>query len=289
MNIKQNRVRVLREPVIGRVMNMRLTAFFKLIKFEIEKYKFNYVKTIIANFSLFPFRQAIHFPLVIYNSIELKIRRSKIILETPARFGVITIGRNIDYFISSKNPSLLFMLNASFTVGGNIKISSGVTFRIDGGDLYIGKNCAIGANCKILCNNNISIGEHSIFAYGHILCDTDYHFIEYEGKIKNCNGSIRIGKYVWAGNNSSIAKGSILPDYSVISNKTYVNKDFSNFNDGILVAGTPGKVIKVGLKRVLSLKLEVKLKEYFKSDKSDVEYNMTREELEIHDNSFKKS
>lgn len=119
----------------------------KKLKNWISKYQFNYYKTLVANFRLFPFQQAVHLPLVIYNKTELKLSRSRIQLNVPARFGLIMWGNNYDLFSSRKSPSLLAMINGLLIINGPIFINSGTVFRIFG-QVTFGEHVGIGGGVK---------------------------------------------------------------------------------------------------------------------------------------------
>lgn len=259
---------------------MKIIAILKKIKHKLRKYQFNYYKTIIANFKLFPFKQAIHFPLVIYTKTELKLSKSKIILNTTPKFATIKWGRNQDLFVPSGSHSLLLMINGQIFIDGPVRISPGCVFRIFGGKVYLGKFIEFGGNCKLLCNNKLVIGEECRFAFGNIICDTNYHYISNNGTILNCHGEVIIGKSVWIANNCSIVKGAIIPDYAVVSNKSYVNKDLSGALNGALIAGTPAKILKENCKQVRSPKLEQKINNYFNIHKDTETYIISKNDTD---------
>ena len=63
-------------------------TILKNIKRKISLCRFFYYKTLIANFKLLPFKQAIHLPLVIYSPIQLKLNKAHIRLNVPARLAL---------------------------------------------------------------------------------------------------------------------------------------------------------------------------------------------------------
>lgn len=233
----------------------------------LDIYNFHLLKTIYVNFRLFPIQQAIHLPFVIYNRTQIKISKSKINLEIPAKFGIIKWGFQNDWQVSKYSPSLLMMVNGEINILENIIIAPGVTIRIHEGNLTFGKNNFVGGQCKLLCNNNIKIGDNCMFAFGSIVADSDFHYIIHDGKIKNCNGEIIIGSGCWVGNNTTIMRGCILPDNTIVGSKSYVNKNFDGIEPYSILVGTPAKLIKTGYKKVPS-ELEGILREYFKKSKN---------------------
>ena len=259
---------------------MGIIKLLKGIKSNIERYRFNYYKTVVANFKLLPISQAIHFPLIIYGKIELKLCNSSIILKTPSKFGLIRWGINQDLFVPSKCHSMLLIINGKLIINGAIRVSPGCVFRIINGEVIFGKYNSLGGGSTLLCNNQIYIGDYSRFGFGTILCDTNFHYINHDGIISNCHGRVRIGKSIFVGNNSSIVKGAVLPDYAIVSSKSYVNKDFSEYQDGALIAGSPAKVLKSGFKRISSPLLEQKIKKFFDSHKEDEVYILSSDDID---------
>ena len=215
-------------------------TILKNIKRKISLCRFFYYKTLIANFKLLPFKQAIHLPLVIYSPIQLKLNKAHIRLNVPARFGLIKWGLNQDLFLPTKTPSMLSIINGHIIINGPLIISPGVVFRICGVAEF-GKHIGIGGGCKILINNKLVIGSKVRLAFGSIICDSDFHYLYNNGIIHRKDGKVVIGNSVWIGNNCSIVKNAVIPDNAVVSSKSFVNKNFGNYTSGILLAGTPAK------------------------------------------------
>lgn len=88
--------------------------------------------------------------------------------------------------------------------------------------LEIGKNCAISWGCQFL--------------------DEDFHDITNEGKSKFSQPKNIIKDKVWIGSRTSIYKGTIIPQGSVIAANSVVKGIFKEENT--LIAGSPSKVIK---------------------------------------------
>lgn len=244
-----------------------------------QNYYFNFFKTLYVNFKLIKFRDAIYLPLVIYGKCDLKLSRSKIILNCKPRFGLIKWGLNQDLFVPSSSPSLLMMINATLYINGYIRFSPGYVLRMSGGIAYLGKNIEFGGGGKLLINSKLSIGDDCRFAFNNIICDTNYHYIVHDNKVYNNNGEIKIGKSVWVGNNCSIVKGSIIPDYSIVGAKSYVNKDFSKGGTGLLLIGNPAMIKNFGFRQIRSPKIERNIREYFIQSPQESIYNITNEEI----------
>ena len=262
-----------------------IIKYLKALKNNISKYRFCYYKTLLANFKLLPFKQAIHLPLVIYGPTQLVLSRAKIKLNVKPRFGLIKWGYNQDFFVPTKMPSMLFMINGLLIINGPVRVSAGCTFRVSG-KVNLGKCCRIGGNCKILCNNYVEIGGYSAMAFGSIVCDTNFHYIQYQNSVANCSGSVIIGNLVFIGNNASIVKGAKIPQRAIVSSKSFVNKDFSAAPNGALIAGSPAKVLRDGYYRIFSPNLEKKMLNYFKDNPDMQVYQMTDNDIDIPDDIY---
>lgn len=130
----------------------------------------------------------------------------------------------------------------------------------------------MGGGGKILINNDLYIGNQTRFAFGSIICDTNFHYICDQGIIHRKDGKVIIGNSVWIGNNCSIVKNAVIPDHAVVSNKSLVNKDFSTYRKAVLLAGSPAKVIKEHCSHIRSSKLEKEIDEFFKDNKEKTLY-----------------
>lgn len=264
---------------------MTLISLLKNIKHRTLKYRFCVFKTIITNFRLLSFKEAIHFPLVIYGPTQLVLSRAKIKLNVKPRFGLIKWGYNQDFFVPTKMPSMLFMINGLLIINGPVRVSAGCTFRVSG-KVNLGKCCRIGGNCKILCNNYVEIGDYSAMAFGSIVCDTNFHYIQYQNSVADCNGSVIIGNLVFIGNNASIVKGAKIPQRAIVSSKSFVNKDFSAAPNGALIAGSPAKILRDGYYRIFSPKLENKIQNYFKDNHDKQVYQISDKDIDIADDIY---
>ena len=86
------------------------------------------------------------------------------------------------------------------------------------------------------------------------IIDTSFHYIQSIGEqpieIAPLTKEIIIGDYVWIGNRTTISKGAVIPDESIIASNSLVNKDLSENGSHCLFAGMPVKVVKRSVGRV---------------------------------------
>lgn len=248
-----------------------------------RKYHFHVYKTLIANFRLLPFKTAIHLPIVIYGKTQLVLNNSSVKFLCCPRFGTVRFAKNNEYFYPAMTPSLLFMINGTMIIEGSVQFSSGCSLRIDNGVLQLGERVSFSGGCKVLCNNRIFIGRYSQFAFDCVCCDTNFHYLmQKNGVVKNCLGTVHVGSKCWIGNSTTLMRDARLPDNTTVASKSFVNKDFESSGDGgILIAGSPGKVLRQGAFRIFPAEKEKEIRTFFreKQDMNEMRVSETDKKL----------
>lgn len=112
-------------------------------------------------------------------------------------------------------------------VGKNAELSIGNTF--------------INREVKIICNENIKIGDGCIIAMGTVIRDNDGGNHQILSPEYTNAKPVKIGNHVWLGENSMVLKGVTIGDGAVVAASSVVTKDVP---PRCLVAGTPAKVIR---------------------------------------------
>lgn len=110
---------------------------------------------------------------------------------------------------------------------------------------YIGENLSCGG-CMILFseNANITIGADCMFSDNIKIWNSDggHTILDKEGKCINHSRDISIGNHVWIGMDSTISKGAVIKDGSIVGQKTLVTGKFKESN--VILAGVPAQIIK---------------------------------------------
>lgn len=264
---------------------MNLAEFLKKIKNPINRKKldnlygigrlekrlftnwFNPFATIYCNFRSFPFNQAIRLPMWIYGRPRFYSLSGNMVITGVIKSGVIRFNQ-----VKYGAPCNMSTNSEIYNLGtiifkGKCEIGTGNKFVLSYGQvLTLGNNCVIMDRCSIAVHDGIKIGDNSTIAHNCQIMDTNFHFIAdlNTNTISPRTKSISIGSGCWICNSSSVMPGACLPDYAIVGSNSLVNKDFSNFKNGCIIAGCPAKLIKENFVRVFNSDVEHDIWRYYK-------------------------
>lgn len=115
--------------------------------------------------------------------------------------------------IHSEKKSKVFL-------GKRFILHSGSRIRVrKSATLKIGDNVSFNYNCLIVCHNNITIGNGTIFGPSVYIYDHDHKYNKYKGKIERkifISDPIVIGNNCWIGANVTILRGTVLGDNCIV-------------------------------------------------------------------------
>lgn len=202
------------------------------------------IPTIYFNLKYLPFHQAIKLPIILYKPHFHNLGGKIIIDGTSVTTGMITLGfQRIKLYPNSgftyENFGGAIIFKGRTDIGNCSSLSIG---RL--GKLEIGTNFRANTSLKLVCYNNVKIGNNVRFGWDCILMDTDLHLLTYVDKCHNPismskgYGPIIIGDEVWIGSNTSILKNTKVPDRCVVGSKSLVtgHSQMSSYN---LYCGIP--------------------------------------------------
>lgn len=217
---------------------------------KIIKYLMLMPKTILFNFKVFPFKIAIKLPVLISSKVETPdLYKDCIIINSDISRFMIKINVNdgsngincgnteSGYFSIKKEGRVIFNGKANF--------ATGISIRVDRGNLTFGKNFTANRNCFFSCTENIKIGNDVLVGWNVNIRDTDGHPIFNLDNTKtmiNENKPVEIGNHVWVGANVDILKGVVIPDDCIIGYNSCVTKKFTDNN--CVIGGYPSKIIQ---------------------------------------------
>lgn len=238
-----------------------------IIRILKEIYRINLWKTIIFNVSNFPFMTATRLPIVFYGKCQTISGGGDIMLNVKPRYGILKIGDNNSwtYGIKRKPTEVTYIcINGTLKINGdNISILNGCKVYIKKkACLSLSKDIIISSRTKIHCANYIEIGSHVWVSWENQIFDTNMHYIDENGIVRNNKGTVKIDDNCWIGNRCTLQKGTNLPKYTIVAQSSIVNKDFTDSPSGT-IAGMPAKLIKEGTRKIFDSQLENKLDNWF--------------------------
>lgn len=206
--------------------------------------KFINLKTIRFNLKYLPLKHALLFPVLISKNVCLKKASGKIHFNCPIRFGLIQIGYGNVGIFDKKMSRTIWEVYGNVIFGGNAIIGHGSKIVVGlEGSLIIGENFKMTAESAIIAYKKIQFGNDCLLSWEIQIMDTDFHKIKNEsGEIINNPQPIIIGNHVWIGSRSTILKGAIIPDNTIIGVNSLVNKELPEGN--CIYAGSPAKCVK---------------------------------------------
>lgn len=239
---------------------------YKHLKFYLQS---NWLKTLCFNFRMFPFKRAIHFPVIFYGKCYVYCgKEAKVNLPDKVSTGMLLIGNSNSYTMGIPNTR---PEHSYFYIDGTLTMKGSRVFIGNGSHVYIKKNAELtlgertylSNRTKVHCASQISIGQGTRVSWECQLFDTNMHYcIDEFGGVKNCKGNIVIGNWCWIGNRCTIQKGTVLNDRSIVASNSLLNKNYSSVENGTF-AGMPAKCIKTGLRRIFTSAFSSDLDSFF--------------------------
>lgn len=252
--------------------------------FDIVRHS-NWWKTIVTNFKVLPFRQAIHLPIVFFGNCELLLNKNSIEIQQPEenlKFGMIRIGNlwsNLHGWNTQTKKTRLEVRGKLVFKGASFIGNGSLIYVDNNAKLTLGHRSFFTADVKIACYKEIYIDDFTRIAWESQIFDTNFHYIaDEQGVVRGKCKGIHIGKYCWIGNRVSVMRGSKLSDWTTIGSNSLVSKDISDVENGTF-AGTPVKLLKTGQKRVFNWQSELRLNDFF-AEYPDGEITLKQEEIE---------
>ena len=164
--------------------------------------------------------------------------------------GPVCLGNN-----STVNYMHIFMKKkCQVVIGDNTMQEARIYFDKENAIVSIGNRCFIGYS-KIVCSENVTIGDDVLISWGCTIVDHNSHSIYWDercddvinwihGKKNWSNVNIKpvkIGNKVWIGFNSIILKGVNIGEGAIVGAGSVVTKDIPPYT---IVAGNPAKIIR---------------------------------------------
>lgn len=228
--------------------------------------KSNIIKTIVFNFKMLPWRQAVRLPVLFYGRVKFRSLKGCVSLKGGISVGMIKIG--VNQYVDTGVPETIWTIDGRMAFNGPMKMARGSYIHVaKNAMLSIGSaGTFFGSNVRIFCWNKITFGNCVRLTWDCQLYDTSFHYIESldpTKEIKPLTKPIAIGDRVWIGNRTTVSKGAVIPSDTIVASNSLVNKDFSDMGPYCMLAGMPAEIKSKGIKRIFDSKRQAQLDKQF--------------------------
>lgn len=246
-----------------------MSLLIRTIKFYRQLKKLNIIKTLMFNFKVLPFKQAIKLPFFLYGKVFLHNLSGEVSIDGDIRNGMIRIGYKwVDMWPASFLPSQL-QVKGRLIFEGQAILSGGVNINVQSkeGTLTIGNQVIIGGGSVCKCLKSIWIGDWTRITGNCTIMDCNMHFVKNidTGIVANYKAPIYIGESCWINAGSIVSKGAVIPDYSITARNAYLSKDYSENGTNLFLVGSPAKPTSSKVQRIFTVEKQRELKEYFET------------------------
>lgn len=231
--------------VTMRLINLLRTVILYSTKLSIRK-------TVWANFKLLPFNQAVKFPIFIFKKTQIAVKSGgRVHLYCKPKPGLLYIG-GLDIHWIPRGSRNYVLIDGTINLYGQARF--GYQTKIIVGTnavLSLGGDNVVNHDSSVMVHDKVTIGYGAEVGWNVQICDTDFHYVMIDNVVSRKTKPITIGKEAWVGSHCNIGKGAYLPDYSVLSSCSLLNKDYSDSGSNLFIAGVPGKIIKDDVSRIM--------------------------------------
>lgn len=245
------------------------------LEFLTSRRRLRLLKTIWVNFRLLPLSQAIKLPIYVYGKLNILSLSGKMVILGPIKRGFIKLGIRDRHDLCSTSASLIEN-NGTIIIKGKTTFYNGFILKVSkGSTLSLGRNFVVNNNCVLQVVRDVTIGDHVRFAFNVKVMTTDSHFIVDMDKraIYGNSQPIVIGNSNWLASDVKVFKGTVTPDWTIVTANSILNKDYKKtIPENSIIGGLPVKLIKEGKRRVFSESGETEdaLNKYFSNFENKV-------------------
>lgn len=227
---------------------MRRTGILK--KFRILK-KVNWLKTGYFNFKMFPFAEAIKFPVFFYGPYKFRTLKGSVSIKGPIKTAMIGFGQ--PYELQTRGTGISELnLEGQLVFTGHVQFGKDCFVSIsEGAYCEMGHMASLGSKSTLICTHKISFGTWTRIGAESKVVDTNYHQMYHTETQERfpINGPIILGDYNYIGSNVSIKQDTITPEYCTVASYSLCNKDYTTYGKNTLLGGIPVKLLKTEISR----------------------------------------
>jgi acetyltransferase-like isoleucine patch superfamily enzyme len=186
-------------------------------------------KTLIFNFTYFPFRVAVRLPVLISHRVILKKISGSVVLGR-VKTGIVKIGFDDVPLFDCKRGKGVLVISGKIVFEGSAWIGPGCQLGVSG-EMTCGDNFVITAYSLISAKKKIAFGKNVMISWDVLVIDHDWHDIfDDKGLLLNPAKPIIIGDNVWVCCRSLILKGCHIANGIIVAAGTTVTGSVAGAN-----------------------------------------------------------
>lgn len=201
------------------------------------------LSTVYFNFHYFPWRQAVHLPVLLYKPRLLRCR-GKVKLDVDVvRMGMVILGK--DTVSLYPNSGLVWECDGEVVFTGICYIGNSSALSVSKtGHVVFGGGFHASAALKLVSYYDIRFGDDVHIGWDCIVTDTDFHKLVSFWDAKSTKGYARvfIGKGNWLGMKCCVLKGTCTPAFCTVSAGSVLTGDYG-YLPSYSVVGTNARVV----------------------------------------------
>lgn len=167
-------------------------------------------------------------------------------------FGMIKCGFNSVSLYPNTGINIKIHKQGKIIFKGKCMIGNASAISIgDRGIVIFGNNFIATVSLRLTSHHRIEFKENVLMGWENVCMDTDFHKLtKLSGGYSKGFGTIKIGSNTWLGLRCTALKNTKLPDYSVISGNSVLNRDYTvDVPAYSLLSGNPASLRKTGVYR----------------------------------------
>lgn len=242
-----------------------INQIFVRIERLLSRNWYNPIATVYLNFRCLKLKQACKLPIAVFGRPKFLELGGKIEILGSCRRGMVRLNCTHPAAPSFQGCNAELGIRGTMIFHGNGQIDTGTKIFINsGGVLEFGHGFKVCDMVNIGCYGRIVVGDMTWIVHRCQVFDTNYHFIAniVDGVIPSTISPVHIGNNCWICNSTTIMGGAEIPDFTIVGSNSLINKPL-NIPSYSLVAGTPAKLIKTGLRKIESIPFTMKLYKYY--------------------------
>lgn len=189
-------------------------------------------------------------PVWFYGKVVFRSLDGYVQLNGRVFTGMVKVGIK-EWYVTTSIPQCTWTINGKLIFNGPIRFLQGSYVLVaHNAELQLGTGGSfMGSDLKIMCFDNIKIGNNTRITWDIQIMDTSFHYIDNNG-VSKLTSPVLIGDNVWIGNKCIISKGAVIPNDTIVAQSSLVNKNYKDINPYTLLAGCPAIPKAVGVRRV---------------------------------------